>query len=173
MQNSCQPLHIYCWSIRMHSLNTVYNYIWRLFLLHSLSYSITEKKAKKNERSVTNDSWNTWCHVYALYMHSNIQYVNLNTSMPIKEFTPMYIFSEDGEYVMSKRRHRRFFSPLYEFGANVEMFTQIIAQGHFEWTRIDAKNVNLNFGSYFMSHIHSVSHSGQVLRQQLRTFETF
>lgn len=52
--------------------------------------------------------------------------------MPIKEFTLMYILSEDGEYVMSKRRHRRFFSPLYEFGANVEMFTQIIAQGHFE-----------------------------------------
>ena len=45
---------------------------------------------------------------------SNIQYVNLNTSMPIKEFTPMmYIFGEDGEHVMAKRRHILFFSQLY------------------------------------------------------------
>lgn len=46
----------------------------------------------------------------------------------------MYIFSED---VMWKRRHRLFFSsPFSEFGANVEMFTQIIAQGHFKWTEL-------------------------------------
>lgn len=37
-----------------------------------------------------------------------------------------------------KRRHRLFFffSPFSEFGANVEMFTQIIAQGHFKWTEL-------------------------------------
>lgn len=29
------------------------------------------------------------------------------------------------------------------------MFTQIIAQGHFKRTRIDNKNVHLNFGSCF------------------------
>lgn len=32
---------------------------------------------------IFSDSLNTWCHVYRLYMHSQIQHVNKNTSMPI------------------------------------------------------------------------------------------
>lgn len=57
-----------------------------------------------------------------------------------KRNLPMYIFSKNGQYVMW---HRPFST--VQFGANVEMFTQIIAQGHFKWTRIDNKNVHLNF----------------------------
>lgn len=60
------------------------------------------------------------------------------------------------------------------------MFTQIIAQGHFKWTRIDNKNVHLNFGSYFTSHLFT-SHTGSVsqfeqvlcVQRQTFTFETF
>lgn len=98
----------------MHSLNTVYNYIYMKYISITVSIILHNRKKDCKYKQCYNDSWNTWCHVYALYMHSNIQYVNLNTSMPIKEFTPMmYIFGEDGEYVMAKRRHRLFFSLLY------------------------------------------------------------
>lgn len=43
---------------------------------------------------VCNDSLNSWCYVYPLYMHCKIQYVNKNTSMPV---TGKYIFSKSGE----------------------------------------------------------------------------
>ena len=66
-------------------------------------------------------------------MYNKRQYVNKNTSMPVKGIYSFVhtVFRDDGECVMWRRRHRLFIS-LFYFGANVEMFTQIIAQGHFK-----------------------------------------
>lgn len=63
-------------------------------------------------------------------MHRNEKYVNKNTSMPIKQiFSCVHI--EQGRHV-EEEAQTFFFPPFSEFGANVEMFTQIIAQGHFK-----------------------------------------
>lgn len=63
-------------------------------------------------------------------MHRNKKYVNKNTSMPIKQiFSCVHI--ERGRHGRGGKK-KFFISPFSEFGANVEMFTQIIAQGHFK-----------------------------------------
>lgn len=50
--------------------------------------------------------------------------------MPIKQiFSCVHI--EQGRHV-EEEAQTFFFPPFSEFGANVEMFTQIIAQGHFK-----------------------------------------
>lgn len=78
-----------------------------------IRHNRNEFKNIKQMLQIFNDTLNTWCHVYLLYMHSNIQYVNKNTGMPIKGIY-MYMFSEARESVMWKRRLRLFlfFSPL-------------------------------------------------------------
>lgn len=43
--------------------------------------------------------------------------------------------------MVGRRKHRRFFVSLHQFGLNVEMFTHI-AQGHFKLTGVDNKNVH-------------------------------
>lgn len=59
-------------------------------------------------------------------MHSKVQYVNKNTSMNLHPYTHILQMKWREGHV-----YETFQTSLsFKFGANVEMFTQTIAQGH-------------------------------------------
>lgn len=80
----------------------------------------------KSNLLARNGSFDSWCHVYFLYMHSKVQYINRNTSMNLYPYTHTYS-KWNGKGIVYEMFQKCL---SFKFGVNVEMFTQTIAQGH-------------------------------------------